>query len=221
MKALIFDFDGLIVDTETPIYEAWRRCYEEHGQELCLEEYVACVGSDFGGYDPAQELERRCGRKLDWDLLLEERRRRVDGALESAEALPGVRELLAEAGEEGVACAVASSSSVNWVGGWLERLGLEGHFACLRCRDHVERVKPDPQLFLAAAAGIGAGVAEVLVLEDSVNGMRAAHAAGMCCVAVPGPVTRSMDFAGAAGRVESLAGIEVDDLRDFFRRSRG
>ena len=219
MRALIFDFDGLVVDTETPIYDAWKACYEEHGEALSLEEYLACVGSDFGGYDPGEELEHRCGRELDWDRLLAERRERVDGALEGAEALPGIRELLAEATDQGVACAVASSSSVNWVGGWLERLGLEGHFTCMRCRDHVERVKPDPELFLAAANGLDVSVTEVLVLEDSVNGMRAAHAAGMRCVAVPGPVTRGMNFEGAAGRVESLAGVGLGTLRDFFRQA--
>jgi HAD superfamily hydrolase (TIGR01509 family) len=216
MKALIFDFDGLIVDTETPIFEAWRACYEEHDEALSLEEYVACVGSDFGGYDPGEELERRCGRELDWDRLLADRRERVDGALKGAEALPGVRELLAEAQAEGVACAVASSSSVEWVGGWLDRLGLATHFSCLRCRDHVERVKPDPELFLAASEGVSVEVGEALVLEDSVNGMRAAHAAGMRCVAVPGPVTRGMNFEGAALRLESLAGVGLEMLRRAF-----
>lgn len=220
MKALIFDFDGLVLDTETPIFAAWQTCYAEHGEELSLETYVACVGSDHGTYNPGEELERRTDREVDHGRLETLRREIVREALEGAEALPGVRELLEEAEAEAVPCAVASSSSLEWVGGWLERLGLRRHFSCLRCRDHVERVKPDPGLFLAAAAGMDILAEEALVLEDSVNGMRAAHAAGMQCVAVPGPVTRGMDFEGAARRVESLEGVGLGHLRDWHFRGK-
>lgn len=218
MRALIFDFDGLIVDTESAIYEAWRELYLHHGYDLPLETYVQCVGSTFGHYDPMAALEALTGNPVAWHEVLPRKDARIRELQQGLDTLPGVRELLAEAERAGIPCAVASSSQSSHVLGWLDRVGIRNAFALVRSRDDVRQAKPAPDLFLAAAEGLSLGPAETLVLEDSLNGLRAARAAGAPCVIVPSPVTRGSDFTGAAGLVETLAGVTPETLRGIHAR---
>lgn len=211
-QALIFDFDGLIVDTESAIYEAWAGVYAAHGEALRLAEYVQCVGSTFGQFDPMAELERRLERPLVWEPLLAAKDEVIRARHRGLPPLPGVREVLAEASAAGVPCAVASSSSSDWVRPWLETLGLQDAFQAVWTRDRVSEVKPSPELFLKAAADLGVEPGSCVVLEDSFNGLRAAQRAGTPCVIVPSPVTRGSDFTGAHRILPSLAGVRVEEL---------
>ncbi len=210
--ALLFDFDGLIADTESAIYEAWRELYASEGQDLALADYVQCVGSTFGQYDPIAELERRLGREPDWPALLARKDARIAELHQGLGVMPGVRELLAEAAREGVPCAVASSSQMTWVGTWLKTFGLRAAFDAVVTRDFVERPKPAPDLFLKAAEALGRDPAACVVLEDSHNGLLAAKAAGCHCVVVPSPVTSVSDFSLADRVLPSLAGVALADL---------
>lgn len=213
MEALLFDFDGLILDTEVPVYEAWRENYLAHGHELPLEIYVRCVGSDFARFDPKMHLESLVGEKIDWN---EWDRKREESALEKVHSLPplpGVEPLLLEARASGIPCAVASSSPRSWVETHLERLGLLEFFTLTRCLDDVSRPKPSPELFLTAAGELGVSSEKALILEDSLNGLRAAQAAGSPCVIVPNRVTRMLEFPGATAVLSSLAGIDLKSLR--------
>ncbi|MCP5550504.1 MAG: HAD-IA family hydrolase [Akkermansiaceae bacterium] len=215
VRALIFDFDGLILDTEVPIYEAWRENYQAHGHDLPLELYVGCVGSDFGRFDPKLHLESLTGERLDWDHWDELREiRALERVNALAEPMPGVRRLLDEAAAAGLPCVVASSSPRSWVETHLERIGLRGAFRFTRCIDDVARPKPAPDLFLAAAAGLGVAPAEALVFEDSLNGLLAAREAGIRCVNVPNPVTAHLDFSGAALVLDSLENVGLAEILD-------
>jgi putative hydrolase of the HAD superfamily len=211
-RALIFDFDGLIVDTETAIYQAWAELYQKFDQELLLADYAQCVGSDFHTYDPQAALEVRHGQPIIWDDVLPEKDERIRELLLAQDTRPGVRQLIEQAGAAGVDRAVASSSTFSWVGGWLRKLGIDHHFPVIRCRDHVEKIKPSPDLFLAAAEKLGVAPHEALVLEDSVNGLKAAKAAGIPCVIVHNPVTSAGDFSGAAKIFDSFEGLTLDLL---------
>lgn len=212
LDALLFDFDGLILDTEFPIYLAWREDYLAHGQDLTPEVYSACVGSDFGRFNPKSHLESLVGHAIDWS---ERDRWREENALERVKRLPplpGVVSLLEAARAAGLPCAVASSSPRWWVEGHLERLGLAGFFRLTRCRDDVDFPKPAPDLFLAAARGLGMAPERCLVLEDSRNGLLAALAASIPCVVVPNRVTAHLDFAGAAAVIPSLESVTPEML---------
>ena len=211
-RALIFDFDGLIFDTEVAVFEAWRELYAAHGCPLTMETWAQCVGSDFGHYDPAAELEQMLGRRLDWEPLAAQRRQRVSQILQDSDAMPGVRDRLREAREHGIPCRVASSSPREWVDGWLSRLGLAEMFVGTTCLEDTGRAKPDPGLFLHAAEKLGVSPAEVIVLEDSLNGLRAAHAAQMRCVVVPCGVTQHLSFDGAWRQLRSLEDVTVPEL---------
>jgi HAD superfamily hydrolase (TIGR01509 family) len=216
VDVLIFDFDGLIVDTESAIYQAWRELYESQGHDLPLSTYVQCVGSTFHSYDPVRALEELVGGEIQWPELLETKDARIRELHEEADTLPGIRELLVQARSEGIPCAVASSSARSWVAGWLERLGILEAFNFICSRDDVPRAKPAPDLFLEVLRVFGAPPHRALVLEDSYNGLKAARAAGIACVVVPNAITAESDFSGAAKVLPTLGSVRLDGLRQIL-----
>lgn len=215
MKALIFDFDGLILDTEFPDYESWQEVYREHGEELPLEKWGSIIGgtaeSDF---DPNDYLEEITGKPVDRDAIWIQRRKKYLDNLETQPILPGVLELLTQAKQQGLKLAVASSSPEAWVHGHLSRLGLIDKFDCICTADDVEKTKPDPALFLQAAEGVGVSPDEAIVFEDSPNGVLAANRAGIFVVAVPNRITIQLNLDHANLILESLADLSLQELID-------
>lgn len=217
VKALILDFDGLILDTETTDFESWNAVYREHGVRLPREEWVRAIGSDGKAFDPVARLTAMTGRPLEAAALREARRRVRDGMLERLEPLPGVVAWIESALGRGMQLAIASSSPLSWVEGHLERAGLRRHFAELVTSEQVPRVKPDPALYLRALAILGVAPAEALAVEDSPHGVAAARAANLRCIAVPGPMTRGCDFRQADLKLDSLAERSLDQvIRDLL-----
>jgi len=211
-EAILFDFDGLILDTEVPIYEAWRENFLAFGHDLPLEVYAACVGSNFGAFNPKSHLESLTRASIDWTDWDTSRERDALARTHRLDPFPGVLALLDDAEAAGIPCAVASSSPRDWVEAHLDRLGILHRFALTRCLDDVRAPKPAPDLFLAAAAGLGTDPAAAIVLEDSLNGLRASLAAGIACVVVPNRLTSHLDFPGAAAILDSLEGMTVAGL---------
>jgi HAD superfamily hydrolase (TIGR01509 family) len=213
MKALIFDFDGLIVDTEMPDYISWQEIYQQHGCELPLDLWASIVGgtaeSDF---EPHEYLEELVGGQVDREAIWIKRRKSYLENLESQPVLPGVLDYLQTAQRLGLKLAIASSSPESWVVGHLTRLGLSSYFEVVCTADDVERTKPDPSLFLLAAEKVGANSDEIIVFEDSPNGVRAANRARMFVVAVPNPLTAQLDFGEPDLRLDSLAEISLEAL---------
>lgn len=211
VKGIIFDFDGVIVDTESAIYESWAEVYREHGETLALADYVNCVGSDFLTFSPEELLESRLGRKVDWPEVTARKDLRIREALATQPERPGVRELLGQL-DGRFPLAIASSSSREWVEGWLHRLDLLTHFAATRCRDDVERVKPDPALFVKAAEALGHAPSDCLVIEDSANGVKAARAAGIGrVIVVHNPITNGADFSAADAVFDCFQAFQLID----------
>lgn len=211
IRALVFDFDGLIVDTEVPVYQAWAEVYERHGEVLSADFWATIIGYGNDHFDPVAELERRVGRELDREAIRAARRRRQAELTLALEILPGVREWWQEARARGLGLGVASSSLRAWVVGHLERLGLEGA-DCVRCQEDVERTKPAPDLYLAVLDCLGVSASEAVAIEDSGVGVLAAKAAGLYCVAVPSAMTGSHDFGSADLIVPSLAELPLAAL---------
>lgn len=207
-KAVLFDFDGVLVDTEWAIYDAWHRTFQENGQSLPLEVYTQCIGSDFNTWSPKTHLEELTGASFDWHDLDHKRQQRIELDLEGEGPMPGAVELLKALTSLGIPRAVVSSSSHHWVDGWLERLDLRQHFDEVVCRGDAPRIKPAPDLYLEAAKRFRLDPAECLVIEDSLNGVKAAIAAGMPVWAVPNRVTACLDFSLADAVVSDLSGVQ-------------
>ncbi|MEM7409855.1 MAG: HAD-IA family hydrolase [Myxococcota bacterium] len=210
-RALIFDLDGLLLDTESTDFAGWDFVFRELGVDLPVDRWKAAIGSDTSHFDPLGHLREQLG-SIDEPDLQRRRRAHRDALLAELDANPGVRALLDAARVRGLALAVASSSERVWVERHLAHLGLRERFRALRCKEDVVRVKPDPALFRAAAGALGVAPADCVAFEDSPNGVAAAVAAGMPCVAVPGPMTRGLDFSRATLELDSLAGSDLDAL---------
>jgi len=213
IRAVIFDFDGLIVDTESTGYHTWREIFDQHGHALPLERYAQAVGTDFNtSYDPRRDLEQLTGREFDWEAVEVERKTHENELRKYLHLLPGVANLLKEADALGMRIAIASSSPRTWINSWMDQLGLHDHFHHISTVDDTGKVKPDPSLFLHAAEKLGVSTDEAVIFEDSLNGLRAAMAAGIRCIVAPGPMTRHLDFTGAWKRVDSLAEVSLAAL---------
>ncbi|HXI94613.1 MAG TPA: HAD family hydrolase [Candidatus Acidoferrum sp.] len=211
IRAVILDFDGLILDTEEPIYRSWLEVYRAHGEDLPFDRWVQTVGSTSALFHPQHNLEERLGRSLPQEVLERRIGRRTE-MIFAQEALPGVVGLLAEATAMGLKVGLASSSTSDWVGGHLARLGILHHFDCMRCRDQVANAKPEPDLYLAVLDCLGVPAPEAIAIEDSPNGVLAAKRAGLRCVAVPNSITAGLDLGQADVLLGSLAEVTLSEL---------
>jgi len=213
IKALIFDFDGLVLDTETPEYTALNEVYVEYGQSLPIELYGLSVGSEYNHkFEPVSHLQGLMGKPLDADIFWEKVNRQRMALIEKGLLLPGVETCLREGKARGLKLAIASSSPHAWVDGHLKRLGVFRYFDVIKCKDDVVNVKPAPDLFLAALNALRLKPDEAVIFEDSANGVLAARRAGIRVVVVPNPITRHMKFDGETLRLQSLADLPLDEL---------
>jgi HAD superfamily hydrolase (TIGR01509 family) len=211
IQALIFDFDGLILDTETIEFEVIDELYREHGHQLRRERWVLNLGTH-GQIDLYADLAALVGRPLDLASLRERQRTRYLARCDALALRPGLADLLDAARARGLALAVASSSGSGWVERWLERHTIRPYFGCVRTSDYVQHVKPAPDLFLSAAAGLGIAPEHCVVFEDSPNGMRAAAAAGMRCVAVPIALMAGYELPPVTLQLQLLSDVTLDEL---------
>ena len=215
IRSLVFDFDGVIADTEGPEYRAWQETWAEYGHELTLEEWVQCIGTnDPDGWHPLDELSKRMGAG-EFDAVEANLRRRArhEPAIHAlAEPLPGIIDLLDQADAAGLSTAIASSSGDDWVPVLLAQLGLADRFAHLSVYDGTCPAKPAPDLYLRACGALGVEPAEAIAFEDSPNGIAAAKAAGLWCVAVPHEITAGLDLSQADLVIPTLGGVALDRL---------
>jgi len=216
IRGLLFDFDGLIVDTEGAAVAAWQELYREHGQELPLDLWVTLIGTIGAPFEPMAHLEELVGRPLDGEVSKRLQEREL--ALGDLEQLrPGVLEYLEDAQALGLRTAIVSSSSRWWVDRHLARLEREKHWdAILTADNDPSRAKPTPTLYLEALETLELGPAHDVAFEDSPNGIRAAKAAKIFTVAVPNPITSTLDFEDADLVLDSLSDLPLPKLLERF-----
>ncbi len=211
LEAVVFDFDGLIVDSEMPIYRGTATALAEQGLSLTVAAWSRVVGH--GEADSFGALERAVGDTIDRDRFDAVYATQDRAWHETLPALPGVEALLGALAEAGVPCAVASSSSSNWIETHLARLGLRHRFGAVATADKVGgRSKPAPDTYLLACAELGATPTRSVALEDSGPGIAAARAAGLRVVAVPSEITAHSDLSAADRSVASLEALDVATL---------
>ena len=211
LQALIFDFDGLIVDTEKPGFDSWNELYAGFGQKLTLDDWRGATGY-VGGFDPGVHLEGLLGRKLDWENLVPRRDARNWELTLTQGVLPGIRELMLAAVSAGIPIGVASNSGFGWVNDGLERLGLRDLVGAIVTRDMVLNPKPAPDVYLKTAETLQVSPDRSVALEDSEPGCRAAKAAGMRAVAIPNQFSERQDLSVADLIVPSAKGLSLERL---------
>lgn len=218
IKCLVFDFDGLILDTESSELTLWKELFEQQGCSLDEDYWRTRIGLPLNKFNPTLYLEETVGRKLDRKELKAYRSRRTKELNNNKNALPGVEAYLNQAKARGIRCAVASSSDRGWVQGHLGRLGLLPFFSTLVCAEDTDLHKPNPAPYLEAVGRMDCKPAQGIAFEDSPNGLNAAIAAGLFSVAVPGPLTDHFDFSRADLVIASMADLDFGDLLDIAAR---
>ena len=209
--ALVFDFDGTMVDTETAVYEAVRRTFADFGLELAPDAWMQAAGTMWGA-SWVDDLVEATGGAVDAHQA--RRRNRVHSAeIDDLTVLrPGLQALLDDARAHRIPMAIASNSASDWIEHHLDRLGLTDYFPVLATIDRVERGKPFPDPFLKACRLLDAAPTSSVAFEDSEAGTQSAAAAGMFVIAAPGPMTAGHDLSAAHLRIDGFEGFTLLDV---------
>jgi HAD superfamily hydrolase (TIGR01509 family) len=209
IDALVFDFDGLLMDTETASLRAWQYLWRWHGLELdtatffaphggdvTAERYAALAAAVGSGYDQAASHAQRMVY-----------RKELHAALVLAD---GIDSWLDDARELGLRLAVASSSPRGWISDHLSRIGYLDRFELLACGDEVQAAKPAPDVYRLALEKLDVPAGHAVAFEDTVHGVAAAKDAGLRCVAIPHPHADPALFTAADLVLESAAEVSLE-----------
>jgi HAD superfamily hydrolase (TIGR01509 family) len=212
IEALLFDFDGVLWDSEVASVRSWQEMYAEYGQSLSLDSFITRLGT-IGGIDLVAELERLVGTSVDRDAVERRRWERKMELVRELKPRPGVLDYIAEARRRGLAVAVVSTDDTKWITTGLRILGLSDAFDFIECADgDMSKAKPSPALYVTALDRLALSASEAIAIEDSPNGIRAAKAAGLFCVGYANAVTRQLDLSDADVVVESLDDLALSDV---------
>jgi HAD superfamily hydrolase (TIGR01509 family) len=220
IKALIFDFDGLIIDSESPELQVWQEAFAEHGRELQAEFWSDLVGRPHTHLDLYAYFQEHVNPSVDIEQFRQQRRARVIALTQQQPVLPGILDYLCDATRLGMKIGLASSSSGSHVRGHLSRLELLHYFHTTKCFEDTHAHKPYPTPYLAVLEELGIEPADAIAFEDSPNGVTSAKAAGIFCVAVPNPVTCQLPLEHADHRVDSLSEEPLERLLQRIARLR-
>ena len=217
IKAIIFDFDGLIIDTESVWYESYKETLKSYQFDLPLAEFGECIGSDETVLNTY--FKKNLGESCNVDEIENRAFDIYKTKMSSPEARIGVLDYLQEASEMGFKIGLASSSSKEWVTKYLKELGLLNYFEVIVTRDDVEKVKPAPDLYLKAINDLKIDSSEGIAFEDSLNGSIAAMTAGLKCVIVPNSVTELSSFENYSLRLNSMSEKSLSEVIELIEKS--
>lgn len=214
IRAVIFDMDGLIIDTEWPDYQSWQELYAAHGHDLPIEEWVPYVGLWEPPLNLLERLAGLIGEEADREALRARRRARCDELVRQGMIpMAGFEALMERLTLHDYRRALASTSSRDWVDFVVDGLAVRPMFPTIVAGDEVAARKPAPDVYLRAAEHLGVRPADCLALEDSAPGVASAKAAGMRCIAIPNRVTRHHDLSAADTQLPDLGAITMELLR--------
>ena len=214
LKGLIFDFDGLMIDTEYTWYPIYKDYFiKHHDYEIEMDDFLTCIGSDDTYF--MNLLQDAIGHTFDlkhFDTY------RKDIFLEQSRNLPmmrGVFELIQDAHAQGLKLAIATSSKHPHALNHLKRWGIDHLFNVIITADDVAAVKPAPDLFLKALNELKLNADQVYIFEDSYHGLIAANKAGIECIVVPNRVTIYSPFETQRLKLEHLGQTSIEALKDL------
>ncbi|WP_274363864.1 HAD family hydrolase [Paenibacillus thermotolerans] len=212
IKALLFDFDGIILDTETIEYKAFQEVSRDYQIEMTLEQWGQWAGMVGVRRKAADYVAERAKDAFDAESFQRRFIECYDKLASQLTVFPGIIEIIEEARQSGLKIALATSSNFEWSGGFLKKYGLLPYFDLIQTRDNVTHVKPHPEIYQAALRGLGIEPHEAIAFEDSPVGSKAAKAAGVYCIVVPSTVTKHYSFEHADAVVPTLGGRTLQEL---------
>ena len=215
-RLIIFDFDGVIVETEDCFLEAWRRVYDHYEARFPEERYLDAIGLSEMPFNPYEEVKSQSPKNTDSIAAIKELHESHYFALADQKPLmPGVLDLINSAARLDILIGIASSALMHWISRHLERLGLMDAFHQIKCFDDISHGKPDPEVYRSLLASTNVGENEAVAIEDSENGLAAAKNAGIPCIVVPSETTSKMEFSKADRVVSSLCEVTLEYLIGF------
>ncbi len=217
LRGLVFDFDGLILDTETARYHAWKEVIESHGVELPLALWLENIGLPREVFDPLAFLEQRAKKPIDREAVQRRKQDIFKLRMKHEPVRPGVREYLEEGRKRGLKLAVCSSSPRKWVVSNLQQFQMEDWFAAMVTGSEVSEIKPHPAIYLRVLEVLNLPPEQCIAFEDSPKGVQSAKAAGIFTVAVANPITAQTDLSGADVLLSSLKEMPLQELEEKFR----
>ncbi len=203
IKAVIFDMDGVLINTEPLHFQCWKEAWKENGIEITYDVYKKCIGS-------TSEFLMKLIRESYTDQFQEEVVKNRFAVLKrdyierhGYPTIPGVPEIIKGLHQSGLLLAVASSSSLVQIQNTLEALNVRNYFQCLISGEMVKHPKPAPDIFLLAAESLNLKPEECVVIEDSTNGCNAAKNAGIRCIGYQNPDSGEQNLEHAVARISS------------------
>ena len=218
IKAIIFDFDGTIIDTETAWYITFRDAYKTHGVDLTLEQYSQCLGTSLHSFNPYTHLKTHHNLPIDLEEFKQFVQQQHTDMMIKESVRPGILKLLESAKSQGLKIGLASSSGRAWIDRFVKLHGIEDYFECYCTADTVQNVKPDPELYLQALEKLGVEASEAIAIEDSPNGARAAVAAGIPTIVIKNDITKLLPFSEGHHTIETLAKYELEELIELVQQ---
>ncbi len=207
LKGIVFDFDGVIIDSEKARYDAWQSVYTIYGQTLPLEKWILNIGRASYVTDPHVLLQSLTGLKLSYEELYQKAKEFEFKFAADIPALPGVIGVIDGAYAKDIPMAIASSSSRAWVEGHLKRLQIYNKFTTLVCREDTVTHKPSPEPYVTAVNRLGCRPEDAIAIEDSPLGIDAAISAGLKCIAVGCSITKELDLTKANLQLSSFVNL--------------
>ncbi len=218
IKAIIFDFDGTIIDTETAWYITFRDAYKSHDIDLTLQQYSQCLGTSLHSFNPYTHLKTHYNLPIDLEEFKQSVQKKHTNMMIKESVRPGILKLLETAKSKKLKIGLASSSERAWIDKFVKLHGIEDYFECYCTADTVSKVKPDPELYLQALKKLGVEPSEAIAIEDSPNGARAAVAAGIPTVVIKNDITKLLPFSEGHHTIDSLANYELDALIELIQQ---
>ena len=216
MKAIIFDFDGTIIDTETAWYKVFKDAYQKYGVDLSLATYSQCLGTSLQSFNPYTHLSTHHSIPIDLDEFRAMIHQNYAKLIDQESMRPGILNLLQEAKAAGLKIGLASSSHRDWINKFVDQLGIKDYFECYCTADTVSNVKPDPELYLQGLDQLGVKPNEAIAIEDSPNGALAAVVAGLHTVVIKNTLTKQLPFSQGHYTIESLEHYGLQELIECF-----
>ena len=212
IKTLIFDFDGLIIDSETPTLRSWQEIFQSYDLELPMEEYYLTIGTTDHLFDPLENLIQHVDDHIDKAEIKSKHRSRMLDLINENDLLPGIEDYLIRAKQIDLRIGIASSGVGYWINQLLDLKKISQYFDCVVTSDMVKFPKPEPDLYLRALQLLDTLPQQAIAFEDSPNGISAAKQAGIFCVAIPNQLTQNMDLSQADLLLDSLKQKTLDNL---------
>jgi putative hydrolase of the HAD superfamily len=212
LKGFIFDFDGLILDTETPAFHAWQKIFAKYGCKLPLNIWISYIGAAEQYFDPLIYLHSISSCVVNDAEIVDDYNKSVEELVLKEQLLPGIFELIKNVKSKRYKLAIASSSPINWVKKYSTHFGIHDFIDCYVTREDVNHTKPDPDLYLLALKKLNLDPNSVIALEDSPYGVEAAKKACIFTIAIPSNLTQHLDFSAADMVIPSALAINIEQL---------